>query len=63
MFCRPIPPNLWAWLIFVSLASPAPAGEVKMREKLEQPFHVNHWTAEDGLPQDRISALAQTPDG
>lgn len=64
MFCRPIPPILWAWLAFGSLVSLSPAaGEPKTRESLEQPFHVTQWTSEHGLPQNRISALAQTRNG
>lgn len=37
--------------------------EVKRQTGVEQLYHVTRWTAEDGLPQNRISALAQTPDG
>lgn len=64
MFCRPIPPICWAWLAFGSLVSLSPAAEEpKTPEKHEQSFNVTQWTSEDGLPQNRISALAQTRDG
>lgn len=63
MFCRPFQKAPILWLAFASLVAPLAAAEVKLTESVEPLYHATHWTAEDGLPQMRISALAQTPDG
>ena len=63
MFCRPIQQAPILWLAFASLAATLAAAEVKSTESVEPFYHATRWTAEDGLPQMRISALAQTPDG
>jgi len=63
MFCRLFQRAVLWWLAFASLAAPLAAAEVKSTESAEPLYHAARWTAEDGLPQMRISALAQTPDG
>ncbi len=63
MFCRPFQQALFRWLAFASLVAALAAAEVKSTESVEPLYHATRWTAEDGLPQMRISALAQTPDG
>lgn len=43
-------------------SAPGSAGATSPPASAE-PFAARHWTSEDGLPQNNISALAQTPDG
>jgi ligand-binding sensor domain-containing protein len=63
MFCRPFQQAPLLWLAFASLAAPLAAAELKATESAEPLYHATRWTAEDGLPQMRISGLAQTADG
>src|SRR5580765_5615065 len=50
-------------LLTAGLADPLTAKGDTLNSPVAQRFHITRWTAEDGLPQNRISALAQTPDG
>ncbi|MEI8196738.1 MAG: two-component regulator propeller domain-containing protein [Phycisphaerae bacterium] len=52
-----------AWLAFASLTASLPGADEKSGPGAETHYHATRWTPEDGLPQMRISALAQTPDG
>ena len=52
-----------AWLAFASLTASLPGADEKSVHGAETHYHATRWTPEDGLPQMRISALAQTPDG
>jgi ligand-binding sensor domain-containing protein len=77
MFRRLFQQALWVWLAFVGLVVPARAAAVgeqtltptlshAMGEggTLSRPeYRITHWTAENGLPQNSIKALAQTRDG
>src|SRR5215211_64977 len=63
MFCRLAQKKHFIWLAlsifvnsFVAITDVRGAGGLPR-------YHVSHWTAEDGLPQNRVTALAQTPDG
>jgi ligand-binding sensor domain-containing protein/signal transduction histidine kinase len=49
--------------LLAGLADPLTAKGSTLNSPVAQRFHITRWTAEDGLPQNRISALAQTPDG
>src|SRR6266545_1226162 len=63
MFCRSFQPALCVLLVQAGGVVGLAAAETKPGGGAEQRYHVTHWTVEDGLPQMRISALAQTPDG
>ena len=77
MFCRFIQQAVLAGLAFAGLVVPAcaaAAGDRALTPTLFHPmgegglpsrpeYRVTHWTAENGLPQNSIKALAQTRDG
>ncbi len=63
MFCRPFEREIFVWLALASCVAPLAAAEVKPGAGAEQPYRVTRWTAENGLPQNKINALAQTRDG
>src|ERR1043166_7973991 len=65
MFCRPFQhaPVIGVILALASTAAPVMGSDAKAAVSAEQPYHVSHWTSEDGLPENRITALAQTRDG
>ena len=48
-----------AWLMFAGLEiQPLTAGTIS-----SSPFHIRVWQAENGLPQNKVTTLAQTGDG
>src|SRR2546423_7767872 len=51
------------WVVFAGSGISLVAAQTNSSVGAQQNYHVSHWTVEDGLPQNRISALAQTPDG
>jgi signal transduction histidine kinase/ligand-binding sensor domain-containing protein len=77
MFCRPLKQVLVISLVLLAvvLGRSQEAGDGAQesgvrgqgpgrgKRSSEQRYHVSRWTAEDGLPQNRVGALAQTPDG
>src|SRR5262245_38591666 len=63
MSCRPDLSLLYLGVSWLSLTGVLSAEEPRSAVQLQDRFHITHWTAEDGLPQNRVSALAQTPDG
>ncbi|MDB6038340.1 MAG: putative two-component system sensor kinase, partial [Verrucomicrobiales bacterium] len=50
------------WLAIIRLATISSAAEAKS-PAADQGYRVTRWTAENGLPQNSIKAIAQTPDG
>jgi ligand-binding sensor domain-containing protein len=52
-----------ARLAVFGLAVPLAAAQVKVERGVEPRYQVTGWSSEDGLPHNRINALAQTPDG
>ena len=63
MFRRLFEQVLLAGLALASLLAPLAGAEVKSPQTPAPLYHAIRWTSEQGLPQMRISALAQTPDG
>jgi signal transduction histidine kinase/ligand-binding sensor domain-containing protein len=77
MFCRIIQRAVLVGVACAAVVDPAPAaavGENALTPALSHPmgegalpsqrqYRITHWTAENGLPQNSIKALAQTRDG
>src|SRR5882672_6779533 len=62
MLCRPFQLSLLAWLALAGLAEQSLAADAETRPD-STPFRIKRWTAEQGLPQNRIACLKQTRDG
>src|SRR5438132_1085430 len=52
--------GLIGWLALLAIAR-AVAGQVD--RQLPSPFLVTRWTTENGLPQNSVTSIVQTPDG
>ena len=63
MFRRRFVQTLLSWLALTGLLAPLTGAEIKTNTSKPPLYHATRWTSENGLPQMRISALAQTPDG
>src|ERR1041385_8550931 len=65
MVCRHIKREFLLCLAYASLAGVLAAAEVKpgTSANAEPAYRITHWTSENGLPANRITALAQTQDG
>src|SRR4051794_20114808 len=62
MLSRPFFLILGLVLLCLASLTSASADEITVRVG-DRRFRIKHWTAEDGLPQNEINALEQTPDG
>lgn len=51
------------WLALASLVPGASAAGTELSATASQPYRVSRWNTDNGLPQNRISALQQTRDG
>ena len=63
MFPRLVPWLLLVWLVVARVAVPLMAAEFDPNPRSAPRYRVTRWTADNGLPQNRIACLTQTRDG